>query len=261
MRTHFYLGSPEPGWLAKAGVPLFVSHRRLAPRKRLPRALTGWALDSGGFSELSMFGEWRTTPRQYVAAVRHYDHEIGKLEWAAPQDWMCEPDMFARTGLSVEEHQRRTVANFLELKYLWNGPEECPFMPVLQGQSIAQYMRCLDLYEAAGIDFLEYPVVGVGSVCRRQATAEIDAIFSAILRRDPEMPLHAFGAKIGGLRRYGHRVESADSMAWSYQARREPPLPGHCHGPCSSCLEYALRWRSRILAVTPSRQLPLFDAV
>jgi hypothetical protein len=72
---------------------------------------------------------------------------------------------------AVEQHQRRTVANFLELKYLWDGPEECPFMPALQGQSIADYMGCLDLFDAAGIDFLEYPVVGVGSVCRRQATA------------------------------------------------------------------------------------------
>jgi hypothetical protein len=53
------------------------------PAHRLPRAAAGWALDSGAaFSELSLFGEWRTTPRQYVAAVRRYDDEIGKLEWA-----------------------------------------------------------------------------------------------------------------------------------------------------------------------------------
>ena len=43
------------------------------------------------------------------------------LEWAAPMDWMCEPAMLARTGLTVEDHQRRTVANFLELRE--RGPE------------------------------------------------------------------------------------------------------------------------------------------
>lgn len=49
----FYLGAHHPGWLAHAGVPLFVSYARLGPMKRLPRAAAPWALDSRGFSELS----------------------------------------------------------------------------------------------------------------------------------------------------------------------------------------------------------------
>lgn len=80
----FYLGSHQPHWLATAGVPLFISHRRLADRKTLPRATAEWALDSGAFSELSLYGEWRTTVREYHRAVRRYDDEIGKLSWAAP---------------------------------------------------------------------------------------------------------------------------------------------------------------------------------
>lgn len=52
---YFYLGTSEVRWLGQANVPLFISHRRLAPRKSFPRALTGWALDSGGFTELSMY--------------------------------------------------------------------------------------------------------------------------------------------------------------------------------------------------------------
>jgi hypothetical protein len=256
----FYLGTQQPGWLATAGVPLFVSHRRLAQRKQLPRATTGWALDSGGFSELSLLGEWRTTARQYNAAVRRYDDEIGLLEWAAPCDWMVEPEMLARTGLTIREHQRRTVANFPELQYLWSGPADSPYMPILQGWSAADYAYHLDFYDAAGVDLTQYPIVGVGSVCRRQATAEIDAILSVILARDPEMPLHVFGTKIRGLHLYGDRVETADSLAWSYQARREPPLAGHSHASCSNCLEYALRWRARVLAISPTRQMSLFDA-
>ena len=100
----FYLGTHMDGWLAHVGVPLFVSHRRLARRKTLPKARTGWALDSAAFSELSLYGGWRTTPEEYVAAVKRYDREIGQLEWAPGQDWPCESDMLARTGLSVEEH-------------------------------------------------------------------------------------------------------------------------------------------------------------
>jgi hypothetical protein len=44
-------------------------------------------------------------------------------------------------------------------------------------------------------------------------------------------------------------VVSADSLAWSYGARRRPPLP-ECrgdHAHCQNCLRYALRWRRKLL--------------
>ncbi len=73
----------QPAWLARdLGVPLLVSHRRLAGRRSLPRATGPWALDSGGFTELSLYGEWRTDARTYVTAVRRYSEEIGHLDWA-----------------------------------------------------------------------------------------------------------------------------------------------------------------------------------
>lgn len=247
----FYVGTHQPHWLATAGVPLFVSHRRLAGRRTLPRAIRDWALDSGGFSELALYGEWRTTPEQYVAAVRRYDTEIGTLSWAAPQDWMCEPVMLAKTGLTVGEHQDRTVDNFARLQALWYAEtdDESPFMPVLQGWQAADYLTCWDRYTAAGIDLGNFPVVGVGSVCRRQATVEIGAVMAAIRDRDPEMPLHGFGVKLRGLELYGHQLESADSMAWSFEARRSDPLPGCVgHINCANCLRYALAWRETALA-------------
>jgi hypothetical protein len=131
--------------------------------------------------------------------------------------------MLARTGLAIREHQRRTVANFLELQYLWSGPADSPYMLVLQGWSSDDYLYAMDFFFEAGVDLSHYPIVGVGSVCRRQATVAIDAILSAILSRDPAMPLHAFGTKIRGLTQYGHKVETADSIAWSFRARHEPP--------------------------------------
>ena len=256
----FYLGSHMPNWLATAGVPLFISHRRLAGRKTLPRAAAEWALDSGAFSELSLYGEWRLTVREYNRAVRRYDDEIGSLSWVSPLDLMCEPEMLAKTGLTVQEHQRRTVENFVELQELWTGRDyDNPYMPVIQGWLPEDYLRCLDMYEQYGVDLTNYPIVGVGSVCRRQASSQIDAVISTILHRDPDMPLHAFGVKAGGLRLYGRKIYTSDSLAWSYQARREPPLPGHTHSSCANCLDYALAWRDRVLAVRPSRQLSLFD--
>lgn len=254
MKT-FYLGAHHPHWLARAGVPLFVSHRRLRGYKTLPRAIEHWALDSGGFSELTIEGKWVTTPREYVTAVRRYDNEIGHLAWAAPQDWMCEPVMLAKTGLTVADHQSRTVRNFLELQQLWG--DDSPFMPVLQGWTLDHYLRCLDLYATAGVDLEAFPMVGVGSVCRRQATGEIGLIFETILKHQ-DLLLHGFGVKLRGLQEYGHLLNSADSMAWSYDARMSPPLPGcTAHKSCSNCLKYAMLWREKVDTMRYRHQLSL----
>lgn len=246
----FYCGVHEPAWLARTAFPLFVSHSRFLHRaangcRTLPRARTSWALDSGGFTELKMHGGWRAGPRDYCAAVARYDREIGQMEWAAPQDWMCEPVIRANTGLSVADHQARTVENYLQLVALW--PEysdaSAPFMPVLQGWSVADYLRCVDLYAAAGVDLEDAPVVGLGSVCRRQSTAEIGEIALAL----QPLRLHGFGVKTGGLRRYGHLLTSADSMSWSTRGRYLEGC-GPSHASEANCLEWAGAWRANVLA-------------
>ncbi len=145
----FFLGTHQPNWLHDTAVPLFVSHRRLARQKSFTRAKGPWALDSGGFSELSLFGEWRTSQADYVAAVRRYVEEIGKMAWAAPQDWMCEPPMIEKTGLSVREHQRRTVESVLSLRA---AAPEIHWIPVLQGWNPAEYRIHAEDYALAGID-------------------------------------------------------------------------------------------------------------
>ncbi|MFF4777443.1 hypothetical protein ACFY05_31770 [Microtetraspora fusca] len=250
---NFYLGTHRERWLtiAPIEVSLFVSHRILAGRKTLPKAPPGrhYAVDSGAFTELSMYGEFTTTPEQYIQALARYDDEIGDIGWAAPQDWMCEPDMLARTGLTVAEHQRRTVDNFVLLVELWPqyGYGDCPVMPVIQGWTIDDYLRCVDLYEAAGVRLAEdWPVVGVGSVCRRQHSAEIGEIFRTLAARD--LPLHGFGVKIHGLERYGRWLTTADSMAWSYQGRRTPTQCGSTsHKNEANCMTFALAWYERVL--------------
>ncbi|QYN41012.1 hypothetical protein K1T35_47580 (plasmid) [Pseudonocardia sp. DSM 110487] len=254
----FYLGSPEPSWLWRSAyLPLFVSHRRLARLVKLRRANVPWALDSGGFSEIGMYGEWRTTPREYVAAVARYDREIGVMGWAALQDWMCEPQMLAKTGLTVAEHQARTVDNFLQLRTLWPeySDDSCPFEPSLQGdpESPEDYLRCIERYTAAGVDLRDpeqVDMVAIGSVCRQENTDLIERIVSAIVDALPDVPLHGFGVKSGGLRRVGHLLTSADSQAWSRAARHEPERrTQRCTHPgaCSWCPHFALEWYQRAL--------------
>lgn len=97
-------------------------------------------------------------------------------------------------------------------------------------------------------------------MCRRQSTAEIAVIVGALARRG--LRLHGFCVKTGELHLYGHLLASADSMAWSYAARREPSLPGCTgHKNCANCLVYATAWRSRVLArlAARGRQDSLFD--
>jgi len=257
----FWLGTHRPGWLAHLDVPLMVSHRTLADIKHLPPARHPWVLDSGGFTELSMYGEWLTTPTNYIAAVRRYRDEIGHMQWAAPQDWMCEPDIIhggggwkVGTGLTVVEHQCLTVTNLLELRTL---APDIPFIPVLQGWTADDYIACADLYGAAGIDLAAEPVVGVGSVCRRgpreHAVAE-----QAIRRLAPHCgPLHGFGVSIEGLARYGDALGSSDSLAWSAWARRSRQHLDGCRRPMSrhgraysyaNCPGCALTYRDHVLA-------------
>jgi len=248
----FYLGTHEVSWLRRlTDVPLFVSHRRLQRQRSYPRATTPWALDSGGFTELSMFGGWKTSAREYVTAVRRYDQEVGNLEWASPQDWMCEDEMLRRTGLTVAEHQRLTVDNFLELREL-DADLATIWSAAIQGQEIADYMRCIDMYDQAGVDLTTVPVVGVGSVYRRQNTAEIGDLFTALAPLG--LNLHGYGVKAGGLARYGQHLASSDSLAWSANARKLGYNEGivadlNCtHQTCANCIKWALAWRADLLA-------------
>lgn len=238
----FYLGTPEVRWLEQTNVPLFVSQRRLGHRKKLPRALGRWALDSGGFSELTLFGKWKTSPEAYVEDVYRYREEIGNLDWAAPQDWMVEPQMIKRTGLSVYEHQKRTVNNYIRLREL---APDLPFVPVLQGWTVGDYFDHTVMYAKAGFVLQDFPLVGVGSVCRRQQDVRIAFLFHALA--DEGLLLHGFGLKKSGLLKVIDNVRSADSMAWSLEARFDDPLPGHKHQKCANCLEYALLWRENLL--------------
>lgn len=239
---NFWLGTHKAIWLERTEAPLFVSTRTLAIRKTLPPALGPWALDSGGFTELGMNGRWETSPSAYVEAVRRYEREIGNLAWVSPQDWMCEPAVLKKTGRTVEAHQWLTVANFLRLRQELGRL----VVPVLQGWERDDYLRCVDLYAANGVDLEAEPLVGLGSVCRRQRTDEA----ARIVRDLAPIALHGYGVKMEGLRVFGDDLVSADSMAWSYSARKNFPLRDCRHQSCSNCLRYALRWRDRVLETT-----------
>lgn len=243
--TLFYLGTHHPHWLRLVDVPLVVSRNRLVAYKTLPRARAPWVLDSSGFSELARNGRWRFGPRQYAGDVRRFRDEVGELAWAACQDWMVEPHVRAKTGFSTGEHQRLTIENYLELRSL---APDLPFAPVLQGWEGHEYLDHADQYARAGIALERLPVVGIGSVCRRQTVTGVrDAVQQLALSG---VRLHGFGLKLTGLRLFAGLFASADSMAWSFHARkqRRPLCGGTDHKHCANCRAFALMWREKVLA-------------
>jgi hypothetical protein len=168
------LGVPEPAWMKTLHKPVFVSRNRFVRRGKivLQDINCPWALDSGGFTELSMHGRWTITAAQYVNIVRVLA-SLGQMRWAAIMDWMCEDVMLKMTGKTVLEHQTLTVNNYLDLMYL---DPTLPWVPVLQGYYPEDYKRHLTQYNQAGFDLSSLPLVGIGSVCRRQKFDEIHVV-------------------------------------------------------------------------------------
>lgn len=239
----FYLGTHETHWLNQSFKPLFVSINRFRKRSWIPKDIQcDWALDSGGFTELTLHGKYIHSYKQYASEVQHLFNTTQPMDFAAPQDWMCEPFMIKKTGLSIARHQVLTTVNFIQLQQ--HSPH-LPFIPVIQGYSKNDYLRHIDLYDKMSINLSSFDRVGVGSVCRRQHTDEIKEIFEAIKNRN--IKIHAFGVKTQGLIKYQHLISSADSMAWSFQARHRPPLKNHQHKTCSNCISYAFLWRENLI--------------
>jgi hypothetical protein len=124
---------------------------------------------------------------------------------------------------------------------------------VIQGWEPQDYLDHVQLYEDSGVRLAELPAVGVGSVCRRQRTAEIEGIVRSLASRGYK--LHGFGLKSSGLARAEDALASSDSMTWSFVARRLAPLP-QCrgHASCANCLRFALLWRHQLLERLAQRE-------
>lgn len=255
----FYVGTNNPSWLWNEvnTNPLFVSVRRLRAYKKFRRSGISWCCDSGGFTELSMFDKWVTTPDQYVDELYRIVDEVGMMDWASPQDWMCEPHMLAKTGKSVEEHQHLSCQNFLRLQEL--GPD-LPIIPVLQGWEPDDYRTHLDMYLSYGVDLRDYPTVGMGSFCRRANVHGVKQLVEDLSAYGLKM--HGFGLKKDGLKLFRDHLVSSDSMAWSFTARAalwqvrkfgettkylcdgDHPRAKHC----GDCHRWAMMWGHEVAA-------------
>jgi hypothetical protein len=247
----FYLGAPHANWLNRMRVPLFMSYNTLRRRGASLSPQVAFAIDSGGYTELQRHERWTTSPQEYAEDLMKLNARPGSqhLEFVAQQDWMCDPKTLTATGLSVVEHQERTVANLLELRDLLASEGlGRRIVPVLQGATVDDYLTHADLFAAAGIDLRAEGLVGVGSLCARQ---DHDDAYNTIisLRAYGLRRLHGFGVSSRGLARLAPLLASCDSMAWSLAARHCPrTISRDCtHRRCTTCPRFALAWRTQLL--------------
>jgi hypothetical protein len=228
---------------------VFMSVNRLRPRKA-PMVVRDWILDSAAFTEVSTHGCYRHGVAEYASEIRRWAAN-GRLLAAVAQDWMCEPWIIQKTGLSVHEHQRLTVERYDAL--LAEDTAGVYILPVLQGYDPADYMAHLRMY---GDRLQPGQWVGVGSVCKRNGDPRaIASVLLAIKGERPDLRLHGFGLKTTALADplVTSLLETADSMAWSFHARK--------NGRNANDWREARRWTAAIDDRPLQHLLPMFPEV
>ncbi len=212
--TQFFVGLHMPQHARR--FPRCMVSVNVLRNRRSDFVVNDWMLDSGAFMEIKLHGDHRYSAAEYAVAVNRWSR-CGNLLAAVSQDYMCEPFVLAKTGLTTVMHQRMTIERYDALRSL-----ATPYvLPVLQGFWPDEYVSHLRQY---GERLTQGQWVGVGSVCKRNAkVGEIEQVLMAVKRERPDLRLHGFGVKTTALASSVVRecLWSADSMAWSYAARRE----------------------------------------
>jgi len=170
--------------------------------------------DSGGYSFMKGKGEYQTTNAEYLDYI-----ETHQPERFALRDYPCEPDVLESHNRTVSDHLNRTVRAHVSLldEYEDRSLASEP-MAVIQGWEVADYVRHIDMLRDAGV---LTRVVGVGSVCRRNATGDILEVLNAVSRElSGNTRMHAFGVRLDVLREeYPRKLTSVDTHSYDYRAR------------------------------------------
>lgn len=196
-----------------------------------------FALDSAGFTAMRL---WQTKGRQAgIAGIFPWSYEqyiefalsIGATWWSQP-DLCCEPEI-AQNQDEVD-YRINATATFLEgtmrIVDQWSflaGQRLSSPLPIIQGWSVSDYLRSLDLM----LEVWERwhsgppPLIGVGSVCRRSLHDPEHGLLAIVSALELHLPagsrLHLFGVKGGALSalKMHEFVASVDSMAYDFGAR------------------------------------------
>jgi hypothetical protein len=214
--VQFYVGMFHPAecWPFRR---VMVSINRIRDRKSGFK-VNDWIMDSGAFTTLDKAPHrYRKEPEQYAEEINRWSSN-GNLVAAVSQDYMCEPFILEKTGMTVEAHQELTINRYLKIR----DNASSYVMPVIQGWRPEQYVRHIKMY---GTELKFGTWAGVGSICKRTRVEAIEDVLLAVHSARPDLRLHAFGVKKNALASPTVRriLEdgTADSMAWSDAARSD----------------------------------------
>lgn len=219
----FYVGLHQPSD-ARHFSHCCIHVGRLGTRQKL-LGCKKMILDSQAFRILELHGDHQLSPAEYAAIGARLAGLCDELVMVT-QDYPCERYMFQRrfehTGVrfTVADHQCLTIARYDELHF-HASQLDLAVMPVLQGYAPHEYVDHIRQY---GRRLRPGAWVGVGSVCKRNGdpSAIRDVLYS-IKKARSDLRLHGFGLKSTALAWGWIRdaLYSADSMAWSYAARKQ----------------------------------------
>lgn len=180
------------------------------------------ALDSAGFVAMKVHGGYPWSIHQYCDLVQEpIKGMIEPWSWWSQMDFCCEPEI-ASNEAQVKERINATVESLsLCIDEAKKRGMRMP-MPILQGWRPIDYELCVGLFDQI-LDGNWPPLVGVGSVCRRQLNGPngLIPVINSISRLLPKSKLHLFGVKGLAIAHLGDNVESIDSCAWDFAARKD----------------------------------------
>lgn len=213
-----------------------ISINRLIDRKS-NFAVKNWILDSGAYTRISKDKKHLST-RKYAGLIERWAR-CGNLMAAAAQDYICDSSVLDVTGLTVEQHQKATIARYKHLKRI--NQSGVYIMPVLQGSKVDEYLVHIDMYG----DLLTHGMwVGVGSLCKNSSRPSvIENILLAIKQKRPDLRLHGFGIKKKALSSglVNHLLYSADSQSASFESQSK--FSRHQNNP-----KTAIKYKEKIMS-------------
>ena len=207
---HFFVGVDRPWMFRLVPKPMVSVNSAMARKLDLAKKQMSWA-DSGAFHLIRTHGYYPHTHEQYRGWL-----EVMRPTFFTQMDWPCEPDVLASSGLTVREHQRRSLTSAdecadFDMEGLWSK-----FVPTIQGWRVDEYLKAAEDLEAAG---LWRPYMAIGSICRRGQERQIKAVIHALREFSPKTRFHGFGVK--SRPKILELLWSADSFAWRFNARKK----------------------------------------
>jgi hypothetical protein len=219
LRVAYESGIRPLNWLLSAGRYWGGGRFRYSEDFKTARSMGGLVfLDSGAQQFFSKFRDsYPYTPTQYL------EFAVGtvKADFVATLDLPL--DILAPRGLSIKEGIKKTVELGVEVVAL---AEKLGVLgrvvPVLQGfDDPSQWLESLDLYKQHGITPQRFKLWGVGSICMMRSPKLVERVLSAVRKALGDAKMHVFGISLNALRRVYPLIDSYDTSAWVYWAKKD----------------------------------------